>query len=248
MWSSNRHVRERAHENVKTNMKMINFMSTNWKFAALLKIYVRCLYNGHKKHPKILEDEPKYIDASKFTSFTVNAPHVQASILEFIGILRSKEDGYAHQGEAPTLEIEHLDEGEEPPSQASLPRTYDAAPGEQTASQAPAESWLHPYSVIPITPESGIQHQPGAAQHVPHDSSTTPLPGHPDQLPQESQNLDIFQPLLDPEMLDFFPDGELPDFSAFDMSPLNLDHFELEGWNDHSISDGAVPWGGNITS
>jgi hypothetical protein len=88
------------------------------------KIYVRCLYNGHKRNPKILEDEPKYIDASKLTSFKVNAPHVQASILEFIGILRSKEDGYANQGEAPALEIEPL---AEPPSQASVPvpETYD---------------------------------------------------------------------------------------------------------------------------
>jgi hypothetical protein len=47
--------------------------------------------------------------------------------------------------------------------------------------------------------------------------------------------VDIFQPLLDPEMLDLFPDGELPDFSAFDTSPLNLDHFDLEGWSEHSI-------------
>lgn len=36
MWSSNRSVRERAYANVKANMKMINMMTANWKFAELL--------------------------------------------------------------------------------------------------------------------------------------------------------------------------------------------------------------------
>jgi hypothetical protein len=39
MWSSNPSVRNRAHVNVKANMKMINTMSSYWKYAALLVCY-----------------------------------------------------------------------------------------------------------------------------------------------------------------------------------------------------------------
>ncbi len=49
----------------------------------------------------------------------MNAPHVQASILEFIGILYSKEEGYAKPGEALGLEIEHVGPEDEPPSRMS---------------------------------------------------------------------------------------------------------------------------------
>jgi hypothetical protein len=36
MWSSNRSIREKAYRNVRANMKMIEVMSRQWRFAALL--------------------------------------------------------------------------------------------------------------------------------------------------------------------------------------------------------------------
>ncbi len=41
-------------------------------------------------------------------------------------------------------------------------------------------------------------------------------------------------------MLDLFPNGELPDLSAFDISSLNLDHFELEGWGDAVVTSAVT--------
>jgi hypothetical protein len=64
------------------------------------------MYNVHKEHPAVLEDEPKYINVAKLTVVQVNAPHIQASILEFIGILRSREDGYVKPGQEAGLEVE----------------------------------------------------------------------------------------------------------------------------------------------
>ncbi len=93
------------------------------------------MHDGHKKHPTVLEDEPKYADPGKLTSFRVNAPHVQASILEFIGILYSKEDGYAKPGEEAGPEIEHAGTvGEEPPSREWISEDHE---GEE-----PRTRWL----------------------------------------------------------------------------------------------------------
>ena len=101
------------------------------------KIYVRCLYHGHKKNPTIMEDEPKNVDPIKLTSFQMNAPHVQASILEFIGILYSKEEGYAKPGKTLGLEIENGDLEEEPPSRMS---PSEDRQGEQLSPQSPPNS------------------------------------------------------------------------------------------------------------
>lgn len=42
--------------------------------------------------------------------------------------------------------------------------------------------------------------------------------------------LDIFQPFYDPAMLDLFPNGDIPDLSQFDVSPLNFECFEIDAW------------------
>ncbi|KAH7148987.1 hypothetical protein B0J13DRAFT_295137 [Dactylonectria estremocensis] len=99
IWCLNQKIKERAQANVKANITMIHMMANYWKFAALLEVHVRCLYNIHNKGPTILEDEPKYLDTSKLTNFTINAVYARASILEFTGILRSKGDGYVKPGE-----------------------------------------------------------------------------------------------------------------------------------------------------
>lgn len=240
------------------------------------KVYVQCLYNGHKRHPTILEDEPKYIDAGKLTNVRVNAPHVQASILEFIGILRSREDGYARPGEEVGLEIEDTGTDIEPPIETSAPEdrqgnflmpiqrkgidmslTRDATVESAETGNAlvPDNSQAIPPTApcanLPFTPESDVQYQydppysernehskrhpppppPQQAQAFPLTFSHHQLAAPPQQMVVDNLNhtLDIFQPLLDPEMLDLFPNGELPDLSAFDTSTLNLDHFDFEG-------------------
>ncbi|KAH7148209.1 hypothetical protein EDB81DRAFT_791762 [Dactylonectria macrodidyma] len=99
MWCLNSKIKERAQANVKANITMIHMMANFWKFAALLQVHVRCLFNIHNKGPTILEDEPKYLDTSKLTNFTINATYARASILEFTGILRSMGDGYVKPGE-----------------------------------------------------------------------------------------------------------------------------------------------------
>lgn len=48
----------------------------------------------------------------------------------------------------------------------------------------------------------------------------------PDQY--NDQTLDVYQPFFDPAMLDLFPNGDIPDLSDFDHSPLDLDYFEFE--------------------
>jgi hypothetical protein len=89
---------------------------------------------------------------------------------------------------------------------------------------------------MPFTPESDAQarYSAAASEQQPATSLHARCHQQPETAPQQimmdsfSQTLDIFQPLLDPEMLDLFPNGELPDFSAFDTSSLNLDHFDFE--------------------
>ena len=61
---------------------------------------------------------------------------MQASILEFIGILYSKEDGYAKPGEEAGPEIEHAGTstvlGEEPPIRESISDDHE---GEETQDE-----------------------------------------------------------------------------------------------------------------
>jgi hypothetical protein len=52
----------------------------------------------------------------------------------------------------------------------------------------------------------------------------------------EGQNLDLFHPLFDPEMLELFPDGELPDLSLLETTPMNLDYLDMTDWNPSPAS------------
>jgi hypothetical protein len=139
LWCSNLVVKDLAHANIKTNVRLIRSMATYWKFAALLvklstfwnkisvansvakqQVHVRCLYNVHKRHPIILEGEPKHMDAAKLTSCKINTTYVRASILEYTGILMSPRDEFAKPGE----EINNLGiedgSGIEAPSRGSV--------------------------------------------------------------------------------------------------------------------------------
>ena len=127
MWCSEPAVRERAHANVRINVRIIHILAKYWKFTSLLvgnfakfewkdllgregykadiveqEIYVRFLYKMHSKNPTPLENEPKYIDPVKLTRFKFNATNVWKTILGFNRILWANDGGYAKQGEEVT--------------------------------------------------------------------------------------------------------------------------------------------------
>ncbi|KAK6371287.1 hypothetical protein LTS17_009018 [Exophiala oligosperma] len=256
MWSPNSVVKDRAHINVKANMEMIRLAAEDWKFSAVLKVFVRCLYNVHKKNPVVLEDEPKHIDPRKLTNFRVNAPHAQASILEFNRILRSKNDGYLSPGQLETIGIEQdsIGAGNGLESRASNHVADDENPPlipiPQTPNDTEDDSWLPPHEVTCQVADD----PPLLTLHEPldnHSSNSASMYPNPEQHPQHyeeplgvtksqrashsqpavivpNHTIDIFHPLLDPQMLDLFPDGDVPDLSQFDTSPFNLDYFDLE--------------------
>lgn len=56
----------------------------------------------------------------------------------------------------------------------------------------------------------------------------------------QNQTLDIFHPLLDPEMLELFPNGELPDPSIWETGTLNLDYLDTTDWNSTAGSAGGT--------
>lgn len=55
----------------------------------------------------------------------------------------------------------------------------------------------------------------------------------------ELQYLDVFHPLFDPQMLELFPDGELPDLALLETSSLNLDYLDITDWNSTAASIGG---------
>ncbi|KAM0353145.1 hypothetical protein ACHAP4_008382 [Fusarium culmorum] len=92
-------VRARARSNVELNMGVIEGMSSYWKLASLLQVYVRCIYDVHKSNPPRISNEPRYTDFAAFSQFGVDSDLAKASILEFTRILRSSESGYVKPGE-----------------------------------------------------------------------------------------------------------------------------------------------------
>jgi hypothetical protein len=58
----------------------------------------------------------------------------------------------------------------------------------------------------------------------------SPVAPHQPEISVQSQAVDILYPFFDPEMLNLFPNGEMPDLAQFETSPISLDYFEIEGW------------------
>ncbi|UZP41761.1 hypothetical protein NXS19_009577 [Fusarium pseudograminearum] len=94
LWCSEPTVRAKARSNVELNMGVIEGMSSYWKLASLLQVYVRCIYDVHKSNPPSISNEPRYTDFAAFSQFGVDSDLAKASILEFTRILRSGESGY----------------------------------------------------------------------------------------------------------------------------------------------------------
>ncbi|OAP64644.1 hypothetical protein AYL99_00616 [Fonsecaea erecta] len=72
MWTTERALKERSYKNVKANVKIALFVK-----RAMYAIF----YHIHARNPIILENEPKFIDPKKLTSFRTAAVHARESIL-----------------------------------------------------------------------------------------------------------------------------------------------------------------------
>ncbi|CZR39140.1 uncharacterized protein FPRO_05668 [Fusarium proliferatum ET1] len=99
LWCTEPSVKERAQSNIDANIKMTQGMSSYWKLASLLQLYVRCLHNVHKRNPPVISGEPKYMDISALVDFDVDASLAKSSILQFAGMLRSDDNGYVKAGD-----------------------------------------------------------------------------------------------------------------------------------------------------
>ncbi|EWG42668.1 hypothetical protein FVEG_04420 [Fusarium verticillioides 7600] len=136
LWCSEISVRERAQSNIDANVKIIQGMSSYWKLASLLQLYVRCLYDAHKRNSPVISGEPKYMDISALVDFDVDATLAKSSILQFAGMLRSDEDGYVKAGNET--------------SDPTVPKNSDASSDRQTPDRTANTS--DPNTILPRTP------------------------------------------------------------------------------------------------
>lgn len=189
----------------------------------------------HKKRQIILENEPKHLDISKLTSFRVTSTHAQASILEFTGFLRSREDGYVNAGEEVNdLGIRDNDD------QVSQERDEAQDSDSILPDLAQARNrtglgffWSSIPDIQPLFPQDRTEGQQTSMRHKDGLAPRTPSDG---QNPEPQPICTAFNPntignLLDPffnaELLDFFPDGHL-DFSQFENNSFDLGFLEAE--------------------
>ncbi|KFZ17772.1 hypothetical protein V501_01572 [Pseudogymnoascus sp. VKM F-4519 (FW-2642)] len=217
MWCSEPSVREKAHANVRTNIRMIHLSAKYWKFSALLEIHFQYLYKMHAKDPVPLENEPKYLAEGKLKGFRISASHARDSILGHNSILWSRGDGYAESGEEVT-DLGIQDENSLQPSGLT---------GQDFARTITPQGQCRPPSRAPIAEEDQLL------------TSADPNPTtivQEDLYAQPSPTLDFFHPFLDPEILDNFPDGEVLDFSQYGTIPSSFDFFD--GW---ALGAGEVP-------
>ncbi|KAF7561041.1 hypothetical protein G7046_g3107 [Stylonectria norvegica] len=188
------------------------------------QIHVRCLFNAHQKNPIVLEDEPKYSDPIKLFGPKTTASHARASILEFTGVLRSKGDGYVKPGDEPQdlgISVDGASDGME--SDLMMPRieretsvsslSQDVTSGINLETQSQEQTWLQ--------------------QHVIGGPSNGLIAPDRENARGENLLLDQFNSFVDPDLLNFFPDGALPDLSDFDPNLLSLEYLET----DDSIAD-----------
>ncbi|KAJ9609082.1 hypothetical protein H2200_006853 [Cladophialophora chaetospira] len=214
LWCSEPLVSARAHTHVQTNLRIIQSIARYWKFSRLSEIYVRYLYKMHAKDPVQLENEPKYLDASKLTGAKFSAVNARQTILSFNAIIWAKHGGFAKPGE----EITDLELDEDTNRHADAPKNASAS-----LQEVAAGSVAHPVDLSTLEPRT-------------FTNSTGPLPfaGISQQdarhleIEHQSQNSDMFRPFLNPEMLEMFPSSEEFDFSQLEAGPFNFDVFD--GW------------------
>ncbi|KAF4956374.1 hypothetical protein FGADI_3951 [Fusarium gaditjirri] len=197
LWCSEPSVRERAQCNIDANVKMIQGMSSYWKLASLLQLYVRCLYDVHKRNPPRICGEPKYMDISALVDFDIDASLASSSILQFAGMLRSDENGYVKAGEE-TFDPTFSKGGDV----SSDPQTWNDAANTSNPNTS------NPNTINTIIPQTPKQLNSG---------------------PSEWPTLDIFNSLIDADMVGLFPVDDNFDLSFLEAEQTSWDlGFDLE--------------------
>lgn len=196
------------------------------------------------------------VDIQKLAGNKFNAKYARTSILEFNAVLRRKDGGLSNSEQVPKnlgIEDEVSGGGSRARSLESPSDGYEGKAGWQIqpakkrtevninkAETFAEESALHSNQqasanaflrALPSNSEAQVSQLDGS-QYLP-DTPNVFSSQHQDPPELEYQTLDVFQPFSDPAMLDLFPKGDIPDLSEFDTNPLDLDYFELEGWEDN---------------
>jgi hypothetical protein len=89
---------------------------------------------------------------------------------------------------------------------------------------------------VPLSPnEEGYQREHSQQHQSIQQQQLDALPQlglqSQDPLAVDSRPLDIFYPFFDPQMIGLFPNGEMPEISPFEISPLELNYPEIESWS-----------------
>ncbi|KIW68212.1 hypothetical protein, variant [Phialophora macrospora] len=232
IWSSQPTLRQRAQDNVRANVKLIQVLGKYWRFTALLESHVRCIYKIHAKHATVLDNEPRLVDPAKLTSFRINARHARQSILGHNDILWRNGDALTKSGE----EVGDLGIDEDEDDQPSAGGPWSTGPAEHSKNEAASQSYPE------FTHSSSQRTNSLPQQHRDHVSAP---PSIHQQLPveldlPEIESLDFFRPFHDPEMLDIFPNGQPMEFSYFEPSPASLDLCDL--WSTVGNNEVATPY------
>ena len=176
-------------------------------------------------------------------------------------MLRSRENGITQPGKEGDLGIEHEpaeseagtevstsygDQGKQagcsriPPhgNSSRLTNVRVSSLGTNPTQVAPECLQYRPSRSIPVPStkeQQQLELQLEQQQQV--QARSAGLASHqPDVLRMNHQNLDVFQTLIDPEMLKLYPNGELPDLSQFDTSPLSLEYFDIDDWSRPTVA------------
>ncbi|KAM3083424.1 hypothetical protein ACMFMG_004074 [Clarireedia jacksonii] len=150
--------------------------------------------------------------------------YARTSILEFTGVLKSRNGGYAKAGEE-SIDL-GIDEGcvAGPQPHAVSGTSHDDC-SQQSPSQdfAPASTRTTGSSLntTALPPPNQTEEDNQSFEELPR----LPYDQHLNFLSTGDQALDIFYPFDDSEMLNIFPDGAMPDFSQFETTNFDLDWF-----------------------
>ncbi|KAM0208400.1 hypothetical protein ACHAQD_011609 [Fusarium lateritium] len=203
LWCSEVSVKERARANVEANISMIQQMSSYWKLASLLQVYARCLYDMHNRNPPILSNEPRFTDGVVLATFNVDLRAAKSSILEFTGILRSRDNGYVKPGE----------------------ENHDLSSCQQNTTALPQNP---SFEVDTQLETHNIENKPLEGSHPQPDAFYT----NDEQLQTMNQldlggnewpTLDVFGSLLDADMTRLLPMGDDVDFSFLNTDVMAWD-------------------------
>ncbi|KAJ3527969.1 hypothetical protein NM208_g10445 [Fusarium decemcellulare] len=227
LWCSNPMVREQVRTNLGANLRMIDVMTKYWRYAPLLKLYARCLYNVHKKYPSPLEDIPSAIDITRLIRIPFTSSAARVSILDFIGILWTTSDGYTEPGEEVVdLEIDPHNSGSGSQADETTDVSIQDPDSDDLAIQDSApDVFTDPLLAMQLVRDNrsvAIEGQSEDLGRLPTNFASVSIPQDLISPATESRPLDILQPFLQSDLLDLFPTGDMIEFSLPELEHLGL--------------------------